>query len=266
MAVTITDRFRELYRKREMISVVTCYDFSFASIVQKSSVDAILVGDSLGMVIQGQRSTLPVTVDEIIYHTKAVRKGAPDKYIISDLPFLSYQVSVESGLQNVGRIMKETDADAVKLEGASEKTLQIIQEITEAGIPVQGHLGLTPQSVHTLGGFKVQGKTESDADRIIESAEKLQEAGVFSIVLEMVPEELGKKMAESVDVPIIGIGAGRYVSGQVLVIYDLLGMNSAFNPRFLKKYADLNSVIMNALNEYSFEVKDSSFPSDKNVF
>ncbi len=266
MAVTITDRFRELYRKREMISVVTCYDFSFASIVQKSSVDAILVGDSLGMVIQGQRSTLPVTLDEIIYHTKAVRKGAPDKYIISDLPFLSYQVSVESGLQNVGRIMKETDADAVKLEGASEKTLQIIQEITEAGIPVQGHLGLTPQSVHTLGGFKVQGKTESDADRIIESAEKLQEAGVFSIVLEMVPEELGRKVAESVDVPIIGIGAGRYVSGQVLVIYDLLGMNSAFNPKFLKKYADLNSVIMNALNQYSFEVKDSSFPSDKNVF
>ncbi|MCB1175950.1 MAG: 3-methyl-2-oxobutanoate hydroxymethyltransferase, partial [Leptospiraceae bacterium] len=226
----------------------------------------ILVGDSLGMVIQGHESTVPVTLDEMIYHTKAVKRGNSDTPVICDLPFLSYQKSVPDGIESAGRVMKESFADAIKIEGASSKVLVLIKELTEMGIPVVGHLGLTPQSYQVLGGYKVQGKDEESAEKMLEDALSLEEAGVFSIVLEMIPESLGQKITKSLKIPTIGIGAGRHTSGQVLVIYDLLGMNTEFKPRFLKKYAELGKTIRESLNKYSIEVKKGGFPGSENIF
>ncbi|MBP7280353.1 MAG: 3-methyl-2-oxobutanoate hydroxymethyltransferase [Leptospiraceae bacterium] len=263
---TIINLYREKFSKKEKISVVTCYDASFAKIISETEMDSILVGDSLGMVIQGHNSTLPVTLEEMIYHTKAVKRGAPNKFIICDLPFLSYQVSVEQGVSAGGIAIKETSCDAVKLEGASEIALQTIRQLTEMGVPVMGHLGLTPQSYQVLGGYKVQGKDEKTAEKILKDAIALEKAGVFSIVLEMLPESLGEKITNALTIPTIGIGAGRYTSGQVLVINDLLGVNADFKPKFLKRFADLNSVVKQALGNYDKEVKNGSFPSEENIF
>ena len=232
---TIINLYKEKFNKREKISVVTCYDASFAKIISEIEMDSILVGDSLGMVVQGYNSTLPVTLDEMIYHTKAVKRGAPNKYIICDLPFLSYQVSVEQGVSAGGLAIKETGCDAVKLEGANEIALETIRRLTDMGVPVMGHLGLTPQSYQVLGGYKVQGKDEKGAEKILNDAVALENAGVFSIVLEMLPEVLGEKITNALTIPTIGIGAGRHTSGQVLVINDLLGVNAEFKPKFLKR-------------------------------
>jgi 3-methyl-2-oxobutanoate hydroxymethyltransferase len=250
----------------EKISIVTCYDASFSKIISNSNIDSILVGDSLGMVVQGHDSTLPVTLDEMIYHTKAVKRGCSNKYIITDLPFLSYQTSLEVALTSAGKVMKETGADAIKIEGGGYRNLEVIRNLTEMGVPVMGHLGLTPQSFQVLGGYKVQGKEPKHAEKILQDAIEIQNAGAFSLVLEMIPEELGEAISKSLNIPTIGIGAGSKTDGQVLVLYDLLGMNPDFSPKFLKKYLNLAESIENALNQYTFQVQSSTFPGKENSF
>jgi len=258
--------FKKKYESKTPISVITCYDYSFARLFAQTEIDAILVGDSMGNVIQGHGSTIPVTLDDIIYHTKAVCKGAPEKFIIADMPFLSYQISVEEGIRSAGRIMKETTADCVKLEGDSDLVMELTRRLTEMGIPVFAHLGLTPQSVHTLGGHRVQGKTPESRDRMIQKSKELAKEGAFSIVLEMIPESLGKDITTAIPIPTIGIGAGRYTSGQVLVMQDLLGLNESFNPKFLKKYLNLSVDVRLAVNAYHADVVNNAFPKEENSF
>ncbi len=258
--------FKKKYEAHSPISVVTCYDYTFARLFANTDIDAILVGDSLGNVIQGHGSTIPVTVEDIIYHTKAVNRGAPNKLVIADMPFLSYQISVEEGIRSAGKIMKETTADCVKLEGDSDLVLELTSRLTEMGVPVFAHLGLTPQSVHTLGGHRVQGKTPESKQKMIQKAKELSKAGAFALVLEMIPEDLGREITNSITIPTIGIGAGRHTSGQVLVLQDLLGLNETFNPKFLKKYADLATVVCQAVNQYHKEVVGREFPAEQNSF
>lgn len=262
---TITQYFQNK-KNKDKISIITCYDASFAKIISETEIDCILVGDSLGMVIQGYDSTIPVTLDQIIYHTQCVKRGAKNKFIIADLPFLSYQSSLETGILSAGKVFKETLADAVKIEGAGVKNIDLVKNLTEMGIPVMGHLGLTPQSYQILGGYKVQGKDELSANKIYEDAIQLQNAGVFSIVLEMIPMELGRRITEKVKVPTIGIGAGMYTDGQVLVLNDLLGMNKEFSPKFLKKYTNLHEVIKNSVSDYAKDVRLNLFPDIDNSF
>lgn len=257
--------FKKLKSEGKKISVVTCYDHAFARIIEQTEIDSILVGDSGGMVFAGYESTLPVTLDQMIYHAQAVRRGSPSKFTIVDLPFMTYHVSIEETMKNCGRVMKETGANAVKLEGGRDFS-KTIESITKASIPVMGHLGLTPQSVHKLGGYSVQGRDEEKKKILIEDAMRLEDAGVFSIVLEMVPEDLAQDISKKISIPTIGIGAGRYCDGQVLVINDLLGIDERFNPKFLKKYASLYDSVKNALSEYNREVKDNIFPGEQNVF
>jgi len=260
---TIID-FIEMKKNNEKISVITCYDYSFARIVEKSSVDMILVGDSAGMVFAGYDSTIPVTMEEMIYHSKSVRRGT-SKFIVADMPFMSYQSSDRDGLINAGRLLKEGGANAVKIEGGFS-TAPLIRKITDASIPVMGHIGLQPQSVNMTGGYRVQGKNAKDAQRIIEEAKILEQAGVFALVVELVVEEVARKVSESVSVPVIGIGAGRFTDGQVLVINDMLGADRSYQRKYLKKYADIEGVILGALDEYSSDVKDKKFPSEENSF
>ncbi len=261
---TIND-FRKAKESKTPISMVTCYDFPFAKIIEKTDIDTVLVGDSLGNVIAGYESTIPVTVDQMIYHTEIVRRGAPSKFLIIDMPFMSYHISVEESLRNAGRMMKETGANAVKLEGGRDFR-HIIEALVRASIPVIGHLGLTPQSVHKLGGYSVQGRGDEARKRLIEDAKIIAEAGVSAMVLEKVPEELAKEISEAVSVPTIGIGAGRYCDGQVLVLHDMLGMDETFSPKFLKKYANLFEIAKNAIQEYHTEVHERTFPDKKNVY
>lgn len=257
--------FKKMKEEKNIISVITCYDYMTALLVDDSNVDVILVGDSLGMVFSGYESTIPVTLNEIIYHTKAVKRGVKDTYIIADMPYLSYHVSIPDSVKNAGRILKESGANAVKLEGG-ENFIPTVKALTNASIPVVGHLGLTPQSVEALGGYSVQGKNNEAAEKMLREAVLLQEAGAFAIVLEMVPEELAEKISKKLEIPTIGIGAGRYCDGQVLVINDLLGMNDKFTPKFLKKYAKLSETIKSALNTYNHDVKEKVFPAKENVF
>ena len=257
--------FAKSKKEKLPISMVTCYDYGFARLVEQTDIDVILVGDSLGNVVAGYDSTIPVTIDQMIYHTGIVRRGAPSKFLVCDLPFMSYHVSVEDSLRNAGRIMKESGCHAVKLEGG-EDFAPVVSALVKASIPVMGHLGLTPQSVHKLGGYSVQGRDEDKRKVMIRDAKILEEAGAFSLVLEMVPEDLAKEITDSISIPTIGIGGGRYCDGQVLVINDLLGMNESFTPKFLKKFADLSSIVRGALNEYNSEVKAGSFPGENNVF
>ncbi|RKD33176.1 3-methyl-2-oxobutanoate hydroxymethyltransferase [Thermohalobacter berrensis] len=257
--------FLENKKNNEKISMLTAYDYSTAKLLDNAGVDSLLVGDSLGMVVLGYEDTLEVTVDDIIHHCKAVSRGAKRAMVIGDMPFLSYHINVEETVRNAGRIIQEGRAQAVKLEGGKE-ILDKVKAIVKAQIPVIGHLGLTPQSVNVFGGFKVQGKTLESAKRIIEDALLLQEAGVFAIVLECVPEKLAKIITEKLDIPTIGIGAGKYCDGQVLVTQDMLGMFTGFTPKFVKKYANLNKHIENATKEYISEIKKGVFPSDEHVF
>ena len=257
--------FKKFKDEKKTISMITCYDHAFARLVEQSSIDTILVGDSVGMVIAGENSTLPVTVEQIIYHARIVRKGAPSKFIVADLPFMSYHISIEDTLKNCGKIMKESGANAVKLEGGTE-FVDIVRAIVRASIPVVGHLGLTPQSVHKLGGYSVQGRDDEKRTKMIEDALALEKAGVFALVLEMVPEDLAKEISEKLSIPTIGIGAGRYCNGQVLVINDLLGMDERFNPKFLKKYTNFSQTAIEAFNSYDSDVKSRNFPEEKNCF
>ncbi len=256
---------KEMKKKGEKITALTAYDATFARILDEAGVEVILVGDSLGMVIQGRETTLQVTLEDVIYHTRAVSRGIKRAHLVADMPFMSYQISPEQALESAGRLIKEGFAEAVKLEGGVERA-ETIRKITSAGIPVMGHIGLTPQSVHKFGGYRVQGRDEEQARYLLESAKAIEEAGAYALVLESIPWPLAKKITESISIPTIGIGAGKYTDGQILVIYDLLGMDKEFNPRFLKKYADLHTLITEAVGMYIKEVKEEIFPDENHSF
>lgn len=261
---TVTS-FAEAKQKKEFITMLTAYDYSMAKIVDEAGMDAILVGDSLGMVVQGYDSTLEVTMDDMIYHCRAVARGVKRAMIVGDMPFLSYHISTEEAIRNAGRLIQEGKAHAIKLEGGSD-ILDKVKAIRSAQIPVMGHIGLTPQSVHVFGGYKVQGRQLEQAQKLIEDAKALEEAGVFAIVLEAIPENLAKIISEAVHVPTIGIGAGKYCDGQILVINDLLGLYSDLSPKFVKQYANLSPIIKEAVEQYIMEVKAQTFPEEKHIF
>ena len=257
--------FKKAKQNGEKLSMLTAYDYSMAKIIDESGINGILIGDSLGMVVKGDEDTLGVTVDDIIYHTKAVKKGAKNALIVADMPFLSYHVSTDDAVLNAGRLMKEGGANAVKLEGGVN-IADKIKAIVDAQIPVMGHLGLTPQSINAFGGFRVQGKTEEAAKKLIEDAKRLEEAGVFSIVLEGIPAKVAELITNAVSVPTIGIGAGKGCDGQILVYQDMLGMFSDFVPKFVKQYANIGSVMREAIQSYIKEVQDGSFPEEKHTY
>ena len=257
--------FKQAKNEGKKLSMLTAYDYSMAKIIDASGINGILIGDSLGMVIKGDEDTLAVTVDEIIYHTKAVKKGAKNALIVSDMPFLSYHASIEQAVLNAGRIIKEGGANAVKIEGGSNFIPQI-KAIVDAQIPVMGHLGLTPQSVNAFGGFKVQGKNELAAKKLIEDAVLLEKAGAFSITLEGIPEKVAELITNSVSIPTIGIGAGKYCDGQILVYQDMLGMFDDFIPKFVKQYANIGTIMREAISSYVKEVEEGTFPEEKYTF
>lgn len=252
--------FFEMKRSGEKISWLTAYDFTTASIIDAGGVDAILIGDSASNVIDGNMTTLPITVDEMIYHARSVARGVKHALVICDMPFGSYQVSAEEGLRNAIRIMKETGVDAVKIEGGAE-IAPMIKRMVDAGIPVSGHLGLTPQSVHKFGGYGLRAKDDAEAEKLIEDAKALDDAGCFCIVLEKVPASLAEKVTKSVSCATIGIGAGVHCDGQVLVYADMLGMNKGFRPKFLRQYADLYEIMTTAIGKYVDDVKSMDFPN-----
>ncbi|MEA4804582.1 3-methyl-2-oxobutanoate hydroxymethyltransferase [Acetobacterium wieringae] len=257
--------FLQAKANKEKITMLTAYDYSMAKIVNDAGIDSILVGDSLGMVVQGYESTLEVTMDDMVYHCRAVARGAENALIVGDMPFLSYHISVEEAVRNAGRLIQEGKAHAVKLEGGVEQ-VDTVTAIVKAQIPVMGHIGLTPQSVNLFGGFKVQGKDTAQAQKVIDDALALEAAGVFAIVLEGIPEKLATLITQKISVPTIGIGAGRYCDGQVLVIHDLLGMYSGQSPKFSKRYAALNETIKDSVTTYITEVKSVKFPEEKHTF
>lgn len=250
---------------KEKLTFLTAYDYSTAKLMDEAKINGLLIGDSLGMVVMGYENTLKVTVDDIIYHTKAVVRGAKNSHITGDMPFMSYQISPEDALANAGRIIKEGGAHSVKLEGG-EEVAETVGKIVKAGIPVMGHIGLTPQSVNALGGYKVQGKSVDGAKKLIKDAMALEQAGAFSVVLECVPYHLAKIITEKLTVPTIGIGAGSYVDGQILVYQDMLGLYNKMTPKFVKTYADLGSQMVSAFENYIEEVKKGIFPSEKHSF
>ena len=255
----------EKKQKGEKITALTAYDYSTAKLLNEAGVDIALVGDSLGMVVLGYETTLPVTMEDMLHHTAAVVRGVQRAMVVADMPFMSYQISPEQAMANAGRFLQEAGAHAVKLEGG-RPMVETIRRIADVGIPVLGHLGYTPQSVHKFGGPRIQGKTESDAQRILNDARALEQAGVFAIVLELVPKELAKRVTESVSIPTIGIGAGPDCDGQVLVTNDLLGLYGEFHPRHAKKYANLSEVILAAMKSYVEEVKSGEFPGPEHGF
>ncbi|MFC1919052.1 3-methyl-2-oxobutanoate hydroxymethyltransferase [Chloroflexota bacterium] len=261
MRVTI-NQIKEMKPKGEKITMLTAYDYSTARIVDEAGIPLILVGDSLGMVVLGYETTIPVTMDEMIHHTKAVVRGTMQAMVIGDMPFMTYHVSVEDCLRNAARFIQEAGAQAVKLEGGVTVAAKV-KRVVECGIPVMGHIGLTPQSVHQFGGHKVQGKTPEAATRLLEDARALEEAGAFSIVLETVPAQLAALITEKVSIPTIGIGAGTGCDGQVQVINDILGSFADFVPRHAKQYAKLTDIIRSAVTEYHNEVTTGKFPTDK---
>ncbi|MDD5723560.1 MAG: 3-methyl-2-oxobutanoate hydroxymethyltransferase [Syntrophales bacterium] len=249
----------------EKISMLTAYDYSTAAIMDEAGVDILLIGDSLGMVVLGYDSTLPVTMEDMLHHTKPVSRAAKRAMVIADMPFMSYQVSVQEALRNAGRFMKEAGAHGVKLEGG-EEVAETVRKITSAGIPLMGHLGLTPQSVHQLGGYKVQGKDDKTARKLMEDARALEEAGAFSLVLECVPAKLAGEISRALTIPTIGIGAGVECDGQVLVVNDMLGTFEKFTPKFVKKYAELSKDIQAAVGRYIDDVKGGTFPGKEHSF
>ncbi len=249
----------------QKIAMVTAYDYTMARLVDAAGVDMVLVGDSLGMVVQGQPDTLSVTMDDMVYHGRCVARGLAEAHLTVDMPFMSYQVSPAQALTNGGRLIKETGCQSVKLEGGA-RSAPAIQALVEAGIPVVGHIGLTPQSVHQLGGFKVQGRGEAAAEQLVRDAAAVQEAGAFCLVLEMVPAELAAEISAQLDIPTIGIGAGAGCDGQVLVCNDLLGLDARFHPRFVKRFAELQNPVIEAVRHYVDEVRQGAFPADEHSF
>lgn len=257
--------FQKLKNSNEKIAMLTAYDYSNAQVLDKIGIDGILVGDSLAMVALGYENTYNITIDEMLVFVKAVARGAKNSFIIGDMPFMSYNLSLEQGLENASKMIK-AGASAVKMEGCNEHIIALIKRSVESGIPVLGHLGFTPQLMNTIGGHKIQGKTVNQIDKILESAKKLQEAGCFAIVLELMPAEAAKYITDNLDIPTIGIGAGKDCSGQIVVTDDILGKFTDFVPKFVKKYANLNEITLNALQEYKREVKEEIFPSEKESF
>lgn len=247
-------------RRGEKIAMLTAYDFQTALIEDRSGVEVILVGDSLGMVVLGYENTLPVTVDEVVHHLKAVSRARPRALLVGDLPFMSYQAGVEDAVRSAGRLVKEGGAEGVKLEGG-RRMARMIGGVVDADIPVMGHLGLTPQSLHRLGGYKVQGKDPGSAERMIEEARFLEEAGCFGIVLEGIPLALAGRITEAVKIPTIGIGAGPHCDGQVLVVNDMLGMMEGFSPKFVKRYQEFGKLMGEAFADFIAEVKEGKFPT-----
>lgn len=262
--VTI-NTLRKMKQAGDKIGMLTAYDAAFARIFDEAGTDILLVGDSVGMTVQGNSSTLPVTMDEMVYHTRIVSRAAKRAHVVGDMPFMSYQVSDEEAVRNAGRLVAEGGAESVKLEGGSEFA-STVEKIVRAGIPVMGHIGLTPQAVHKMGGYVVQGRDQEKAQKLLADARALQDAGCFSIVLEGIPMELAKQITEQLAIPTIGIGAGVHCDGQVLVCYDVLGMNPDFSPKFVKRYANLYEVITNATKQYVAEVKGQQFPTDAQSF
>ena len=246
--------------------MLTAYDAPTASILSECGVDMILVGDSVGNALLGYESTIPVTLDDVIHHSAAVARAKPDSLIIGDMPFMSYKVSVEQALENCALMLQEGGAEAVKLEGASKRVVDIVRAVVDSGIPVMGHIGLTPQSIFQLGGYRVQGRTAELTEALVEQAKALEDAGAFSIVIELVPSETAKLITEAISIPTIGIGAGPHCDGQVLVLWDMLGLFEDFKPKFLKKYANIRTVIKDAVKEYSEEVRKGVFPESEHSF
>ncbi len=259
MKTRISD-LKKMKKNNEIISMLTAYDFYSGKLIEEAGIDAILVGDSLGMVMQGNDNTLPVTLDEMIYHTKMVARGIKETLLVTDLPFMTFQKGPDQALTSAGKILKKTSADAVKVEGGTRIVPQI-EAMVNSGIPVMGHLGLTPQSVNQFGGFSVQGQNKEKALELVEDALALEEAGVFSIVLETVPKELAEIITDKLSVPTIGIGAGANCDGQILVLHDLLGVDEEFTPNFVRKYVNLNEIIIKGVKEYIQDVKNKNFPA-----
>mgnify|MGYP001112699207 FL=1 len=258
--------FLEMKRRGEKIVALTAYDFLFSRYVEEARVDLILIGDSLGQVVLGYETTIPVSLEEMIHHGKAVRRGAPDSFLVLDMPFMSYQASTQEALRNAGRALKETGVQAVKVEGASGATCRTVDALVQAGIPVMGHVGLTPQSVHALGGYRVQGRGEAAAERLKAQARALEDAGCFSVVLELVPADLAGEVTDALAVPTIGIGAGPECDGQVLVLYDALGLTQGFQPRFLRRFGELGHETRKALAAYVQEVRKGRYPGPEHSF
>ena len=263
-AVT-TLRLTEMKQRGEKIAMLTSYDYSMAKIVDQAGIDVILVGDSAANVMAGFETTLPITLDMMIYHAKSVVRAVERALVVVDLPFGTYQGNSKLALDSAVRIMKETEADAVKMEGG-EEIIESVQRIISAGIPVMGHLGLMPQSIHKFGTYNVRAKDEAEAEKLIRDAHLLEEAGCFAIVLEKIPAKLGKRVSEELHIPTIGIGAGGDTDGQVLVAHDMLGITQAFSPRFLRRYADLGTIISEAVSQYVDDVKSRDFPNDKEQY
>ncbi len=261
----LSSQFLKMKEQGEKIVMLTAYDYPSAKLAEAAEVDMILVGDSLGMVVLGYESTIPVTIEDMIHHTKAVKRGAKNTFVVTDMPFMSYHLSVDETLKNAARLIQEGGADAVKVEGADE-VIYKISALTKAGIPVVAHLGLTPQSVGVLGGYKVQGKSAEAAKQLLEDAKKCEEAGALALVLECVPYQVAKMVTEELSIPTIGIGAGKETDGQVLVFHDVVNYGVDRVPKFVKKYGNVNDEIYKALTEYVREVKQLQFPEEKHTF
>lgn len=260
-----TNTLQEMKRKGEKISMITAYDFSMAGIVDLAGIDVILVGDSASNVMAGHETTLPITLDQMIYHASSVVRAVKRALVVVDLPFGSYQGNSKEALSSAIKIMKESGAHAVKLEGGRE-VKESVERILSAGVPVMGHLGLTPQSIYKFGTYVVRAKEQMEAERLVEDAHILQESGCFAIVLEKIPAALATKVANEIHIPTIGIGAGGGVDGQVLVLHDMVGLNNEFHPRFLRKYANVHDVILNATQHYIEDIKSKSFPNEKEQY
>ena len=257
--------FAEMKRKGEKVTWITAYDFPTANLVEQAGIDMILVGDSLGMVVYGYPGTIPVTMEQMIYHTEAVRRGAPNTFVIGDMPFLSYQKSVEDAITNAGRFYKEASVDAIKLEGGKRVVPQI-QGIVDSGMVVAGHIGLTPQSSAQLGGFKPQGNTAGQAMTLLEDAKAIEAAGCALLLVEGVPPETGKVITEALSIPVYGIGAGPYCDGQVIIVSDMLGLFEIFTPKFVKKYTNLAEIMREAFREYAQEIREGKFPTPEHCY
>ncbi|HEX5420139.1 MAG TPA: 3-methyl-2-oxobutanoate hydroxymethyltransferase [Gammaproteobacteria bacterium] len=260
-----THRLQEMKAQGERIACLTAYDYLTASILDEAGIDLLLVGDSAGNVFAGYDTTIPLTMEQMLYHAAVVARAVKRAFVVADLPFMSYQVSAEEALRNAGRFIKESLTEAVKLEGG-ERVCPTVERIVDAGIPVMGHLGLTPQSIHQFGSYKARGMTASEADWILEDAKALQDAGVFALVLEKVPMDLARRVTESLSIPTIGIGAGRHCDGQILVTPDMLGLFTKFRPRFVRRYAELAEEMGKAFAAYKADVKQGDFPSEEESY
>jgi 3-methyl-2-oxobutanoate hydroxymethyltransferase len=260
-----TRTIADMKQRSEKISMLTAYDFTMAQIIDQAGIDIILVGDSAANVMAGHKTTVPMTLDQMIYHTACVARGVKQALVIGDMPFMSFQVSDEEALRSAGRMMKETGAQGIKMEGG-QTVVQTIEKVTGVGIPVMGHLGLTPQSINQFGGFQVQAHEEDEARRLLEDAKALEQAGCFSLVLEKIPADLAKEVTEALSIPTIGIGGGPHCDGQVLVVQDMLGLNKAFSPKFLRRYADLGADMEDAVKRYITDVKSGDFPNENEQY